>query len=60
MRRLSLLVAAAAVAAPLFAAAPAEASTVCGSQFGLPGRQPFCTVFCALELDLGHPCWIQD
>jgi hypothetical protein len=61
MRRALLpLVAAAAIAAPLLAAAPADASITCHPQYGIPGRQPFCTVFCAATLDLGNPCWIQD
>ncbi|HEX8003755.1 MAG TPA: hypothetical protein VF519_13785 [Mycobacteriales bacterium] len=60
MRRLALLALGVAAAAPLFAAAPASASTVCASQYRLPGRQPYCTVFCALTLDLDDPCWSQD
>lgn len=64
MRRTFLLVAAFAVASPLFASAPAEASITCHDPLDSPGhvtgRQPVCTVWCAATLDLRDPCWYQD
>lgn len=64
MRRVSLLLAALAAVSPLFAAAPAEASITCAAPYESPndilGRQPFCSVWCAMTLDLRDPCWIQD
>lgn len=62
MRRVTALLIAAAAAAPLLASAPAEASIYCAPRYGIPitGRQPFCSVWCAMTLDLTDPCWIQD
>lgn len=64
MRRLSLLVAAVAAASPLLTATPANASITCAAPYDAPfnllGRQPVCTVWCAMTLDLSDPCWVQD
>jgi len=60
MRRLTLLLLAAAAAMPLLAGSPAHASTICTPHPPLPGRQPFCTVYCAMTLDLSDPCWSED
>ena len=62
MRRLTAVLLAAAAAAPLLGSAPAAASITCPPRYGieLTGRQPFCSVWCAMTLDLTDPCWIQD
>ena len=60
MRRLSLLVLAAAAAGPLLAGAPARANVYCADLGPVPGYGPVCTVRCALKADLRDPCWIQD
>lgn len=60
MRRLLLLAALTTAAFPLFTA-PAQASINCGPYLIFEDAgPPFCTVKCALTLDLHDPCWIQD
>lgn len=60
MRRLLLVAALATAAFPLFSA-PAQASINCGPYLIFEDAgPPFCTVKCALKLNLSDPCWIQD